>query len=346
MHIVSKLNTILALWIFYLLPSISFAEHVFIDDSFTLERKYGDPIVIKKINFEGKSKVHYTTVDGKEGYTSTFNITNLTELYRATNKSQKSSNQYNYQPDLITNQNLDKTLLKAYYDLSNTLEIQHTNLTAGYTPENNLYSEILDKTLELEKITEKSLGTNPSPSANVPPIFNTFKNQRIASRNAIKSYGQAVGVAKTEQLALITAICYAFESILISDSAIDQRKIPYNKYVPHNQDCLEQPIDVPLPHSPPPAPTFAIKKQATPRPPQYIGDIGRYCKKVSESVGGSYMIEKGCHDNENNAKNKLSRMKISSRIFNYCKNVADVVGRSYVIMKGCVDMEMKAKGQL
>lgn len=79
---------------------------------------------------------------------------------------------------------------------------------------------------------------------------------------------------------------------------------------------------------------------------QYSGDINGYCKKVSDVSGGSYTIEQGCRDMENNAKEKLSRMSVSQRVFDYCKSVADVSGKSYSIMVGCIEMELDAKRKI
>lgn len=74
--------------------------------------------------------------------------------------------------------------------------------------------------------------------------------------------------------------------------------------------------------------------------------IDKYCKKVSETVGGSYQIEAGCQAMEKSAKNSLEGDDIEDRIANYCIRVSNTVGGSYQIMKGCVDNEVGAKNSI
>ena len=75
-------------------------------------------------------------------------------------------------------------------------------------------------------------------------------------------------------------------------------------------------------------------------------DIKKYCQKVATVTGGSYVIEKGCRDQENAAKKSLAGEKIEARIRSHCEEVARVTGGSYVIMRGCVDQEKAAKRAL
>jgi len=75
-------------------------------------------------------------------------------------------------------------------------------------------------------------------------------------------------------------------------------------------------------------------------------DINMYCRRVANSVGGSYQIEQICREEELKAKRALERMFIPERIKRYCSRVAKAVGGSYQIMKTCVEQELEAKKQL
>lgn len=75
-------------------------------------------------------------------------------------------------------------------------------------------------------------------------------------------------------------------------------------------------------------------------------DISGYCKKVSDSVGGSYQIEQACRDQERENQMQLAQMKIPPRVDKYCQRVAQSVGGSYQIQFACVEQELEAKGKL
>lgn len=75
-------------------------------------------------------------------------------------------------------------------------------------------------------------------------------------------------------------------------------------------------------------------------------DIAGYCRQVGDAVGGSYVIEKGCRDQEQTALSTIRSRNIPSRIFRNCEQVGDAVGGSYVIFNGCVDQEIGAASTL
>jgi hypothetical protein len=88
----------------------------------------------------------------------------------------------------------------------------------------------------------------------------------------------------------------------------------------------------------------AVSHSGTGAAPSY--DIEAYCATVSESVGGSYVIEKGCRDQEADALSKIRGRDIPSRVARYCGEVSEAVGGSYVIFNGCVDQELGAAAEL
>lgn len=75
-------------------------------------------------------------------------------------------------------------------------------------------------------------------------------------------------------------------------------------------------------------------------------DIHRYCRQVSEAVGGSYQIEEACRQQEREAQANLSRKQIPSRVEKYCREVGQAVGGSYQIMNACIEQELAAKARL
>lgn len=75
-------------------------------------------------------------------------------------------------------------------------------------------------------------------------------------------------------------------------------------------------------------------------------DTKRYCKDVSAAVGGSYVIEKGCQDQESEALANVEARSVEGRIMNYCTEVAQAIGGSYVTLQGCIDQEEEAKQAL
>lgn len=79
---------------------------------------------------------------------------------------------------------------------------------------------------------------------------------------------------------------------------------------------------------------------------EYYFDSRKYCKEVSNVVGGSYQIEEGCMQNERTSERNLRDMSLPSEIIKYCKEVSNVVGGSYQIMFGCATNELNAKRSL
>lgn len=75
-------------------------------------------------------------------------------------------------------------------------------------------------------------------------------------------------------------------------------------------------------------------------------DIANYCSNVSNTVGGSFMIEKSCRDQEALAAQALADMSIPQRIASYCDQISETTGGSYVIYKTCVEQELHAAAQM
>ena len=75
-------------------------------------------------------------------------------------------------------------------------------------------------------------------------------------------------------------------------------------------------------------------------------DVRKYCESVSQAVGGSYVIEKACQDQENQAKAAIAARSIEGRVRQHCDEVGTVIGGSYQIFKSCVDQEEAAKRSL
>jgi hypothetical protein len=71
-------------------------------------------------------------------------------------------------------------------------------------------------------------------------------------------------------------------------------------------------------------------------------DTASYCKQVGEAGGGSYIIEKGCREQEAEAVQKLEVRSIPARVMRYCTQVGRAGGGSYMILNGCVDQELEA----
>ena len=64
-------------------------------------------------------------------------------------------------------------------------------------------------------------------------------------------------------------------------------------------------------------------------------DTAAYCVKVADSIGGSYVAEKGCLDMEATAKAQIeAREEVEVRILEYCEQVA---------LNGCIEMEENAR---
>lgn len=75
-------------------------------------------------------------------------------------------------------------------------------------------------------------------------------------------------------------------------------------------------------------------------------DTKAYCKTVSESVGGSYVIEEECRKQENVARANLVRTPPPARIDKYCEEVGSAIGGSYTIKEECVRQELQSRGRL
>ena len=72
-------------------------------------------------------------------------------------------------------------------------------------------------------------------------------------------------------------------------------------------------------------------------------DVDAYCKQVAQTGGGSYVIEKGCREQEQSARRWVESADISAQIVDYCDQVASTTGGSYMIFQGCVQQERQAR---
>jgi len=75
-------------------------------------------------------------------------------------------------------------------------------------------------------------------------------------------------------------------------------------------------------------------------------DIEAYCQQVGAAAGGGSQLEAACRDQEQTAKDNISRMSVSQRIMNYCQEVGQSAGGSYQFMEACIKEESKAKDKL
>ena len=75
-------------------------------------------------------------------------------------------------------------------------------------------------------------------------------------------------------------------------------------------------------------------------------DIEAYCQQVGAAAGGGSELEAACREQEQSAKDTISRMSIPSRILNYCQEVGQSAGGSYQFMEACIKEESKAKDKL
>jgi hypothetical protein len=74
--------------------------------------------------------------------------------------------------------------------------------------------------------------------------------------------------------------------------------------------------------------------------------IAGYCRKISNTVGGPCMIEKGCRDQENQAITVIRAADVLPRIYSYFNRVAPTAGVSYMIFNGCTDQILGATGKM
>jgi hypothetical protein len=75
-------------------------------------------------------------------------------------------------------------------------------------------------------------------------------------------------------------------------------------------------------------------------------DIEAYCQQVGAAAGGGSQLEAACRDQEQTAKDNISRMSVPQRIMNYCQEVGQSAGGSYQFMEACIKEESKAKDKL
>jgi hypothetical protein len=75
-------------------------------------------------------------------------------------------------------------------------------------------------------------------------------------------------------------------------------------------------------------------------------DIEAYCQQVGAAAGGGSQLEAACRDQEQAAKDNISRMSVPQRIMNYCQEVGQSAGGSYQFMEACIKEESKAKDKL
>ena len=75
-------------------------------------------------------------------------------------------------------------------------------------------------------------------------------------------------------------------------------------------------------------------------------DVKAYCKDVAKMAGGSYTLEKGCRQNERNARDWAQHTTVSAQIDRYCRDVARSTGGSYSLYKGCVMNERRARDSM
>ena len=91
---------------------------------------------------------------------------------------------------------------------------------------------------------------------------------------------------------------------------------------------------------------LAGESQAAPAKAVPVYNIAAYCSQVANSVGGSYVIEKGCREQERQAMVHAANRAAPARARNYCDEVARAVGGSYVIYDGCIDQDLSAAASM
>lgn len=74
-------------------------------------------------------------------------------------------------------------------------------------------------------------------------------------------------------------------------------------------------------------------------------DTKTYCRKIGDTVGGSYQIEETCRDEEAEALRKLTSREIPDRLLR-CSRIGETVGGSYQIMETCVEQETESAARL
>ena len=75
-------------------------------------------------------------------------------------------------------------------------------------------------------------------------------------------------------------------------------------------------------------------------------DIEAYCTQVGAASGGGSRLEAACREQEQTAKDNISRLSVPPRIMNYCQEVGQSAGGSYQFMESCIKEESKAKDKL
>jgi hypothetical protein len=71
-------------------------------------------------------------------------------------------------------------------------------------------------------------------------------------------------------------------------------------------------------------------------------DIEAYCTQVGTAAGGGARLEAACREQEQAAKDNISRMSVPSRVMSYCQEVGQAAGGSYQFMASCIKEESKA----
>lgn len=123
----------------------------------------------------------------------------------------------------------------------------------------------------------------------------------------------------------------------------------YSKPIPYTESQPIKPISPPVAstiETPKIHPSLTETNKPEIRDDFYGYDIKEYCQKVSNAMGGSYMIENYCRKHEQEKQNKLNSMQVPIEIKNYCKQVGEAVGGSYQITESCVRHEIEAKNKL
>ena len=85
---------------------------------------------------------------------------------------------------------------------------------------------------------------------------------------------------------------------------------------------------------------------ATPSASIPVYDTKAYCRKIADTIGGSYQIEETCRNEEAEALVKLNSRTIPDRILRYCSQIGQTIGGSYQIMETCVEQESEAAARL
>jgi predicted solute-binding protein len=75
-------------------------------------------------------------------------------------------------------------------------------------------------------------------------------------------------------------------------------------------------------------------------------DTEAYCTQVGAAAGGGAQLVAACREQEQTAKDNISRMSVPSRVMSYCQQVGQAAGGSYQFMESCIKEESKADDKL